>query len=58
MYRKFNMGMGFFIMVNEDDAEAILKIAKDSKIVGEVKKSDKTRTILKKDEKNIIFEGY
>ncbi len=58
MYRKFNMGMGFFIMAEKEDAEDILQITKDAKIVGEVKPAQKTRTILKKEGKEILFEGY
>ncbi|MBR9699052.1 phosphoribosylformylglycinamidine cyclo-ligase [Candidatus Woesearchaeota archaeon] len=54
MYRKFNMGMGFFIIT--DDAEAVLQKVQDGKIVGELVKG-KGRTILKRDT-DIIFEGY
>jgi phosphoribosylformylglycinamidine cyclo-ligase len=51
MYQKFNMGMGFFII--SDDAEAICKKT-DGQIVGEVRKADKTRTVLG----DLSFEGY
>lgn len=54
MYRKFNMGMGFFIIAEKENAEDILQIVKDAKIVGEVRKAHKTRTILG----DIVFEGY
>ncbi|MDP7179854.1 MAG: AIR synthase-related protein [Candidatus Woesearchaeota archaeon] len=60
MYKKFNMGMGFFIIANPEDSEEILKIAKQDspQIVGEVRKSNKLKTTLVKDNKNIVFEGY
>jgi len=60
MYRKFNMGMGFFLFVDKDDADKALSIAEKFKeqaqIVGEVKKG--SNTILTKDNKKIVFEGY
>lgn len=58
MYKTFNMGMGFFIVTDKDDADNILQIAKNADIVGEVRKSDKTRTVLEKNNKKIVFEGY
>jgi phosphoribosylformylglycinamidine cyclo-ligase len=57
MYRKFNMSQGFFIISDSEAADDILQKVKYGKVIGEVKKSDKTRTILKK-EKDIVFEGY
>lgn len=58
MYQKFNMGTGFFIVVDKDDAEEVLKIAKEGQVIGKVKKSEKKFTsLLIKDEK-IVFEGY
>ncbi len=54
MYKKFNMGMGFFMIVNAEDAQDILQLTK-GQIVGEVKKADKVRTILNDD---IAFSGY
>ena len=57
MYGKFNMGMGFFIIAEKDDADDILQRVKNSRIIGKVEKADKTKTVLKKDS-NIIFEGY
>ncbi|MBL7055435.1 hypothetical protein ISS07_00820 [Candidatus Woesearchaeota archaeon] len=57
MYETFNMGMGFFIMARKKDADKILQITK-GKIVGEVRKSSKTRTILEDKNKKISFEGY
>jgi len=60
MYKKFNMGQGFFLMVDKDDADQTLSIAEKFKetaqVVGEVKKG--AGTILVKDNKNIVFEGY
>ena len=60
MYRKFNMGMGFFIMVDKDDADKALSIAEKFKekaqIVGEVRKGNET--VLVKENKKIVFEGY
>ena len=58
MYKTLNMGMGFFIICNKDDADKILQTANGGKIVGEVKKSNSTRTVLEKGNKNIVFEGY
>jgi phosphoribosylformylglycinamidine cyclo-ligase len=57
MYSRFNMGMGFFVICEKADSEEILKRVKNSRIVGQVRKAAKTRTILKKEE-DIIFEGY
>ncbi|MBL7054496.1 phosphoribosylformylglycinamidine cyclo-ligase [Candidatus Woesearchaeota archaeon] len=58
MYTSFNMGMGFFAIAKKQDSEDILQILKDAEIVGEVTKSDKTRTVLEKEGKKIVFEGY
>lgn len=60
MYKRFNMGMGFFVIAKKGDTESILKIAKkyNPEIVGEVKKSNKTRTVLVKDKEKIVYEGY
>ena len=58
MYSTFNMGMGFFVVCNEEDVDKILNIAKDGDVVGEVRKSNKTITVLEKNNKKIIFEGY
>jgi phosphoribosylformylglycinamidine cyclo-ligase len=58
MYKTFNMGMGFFVICNKEDADDILDIAKDADVVGEARKSNKTITILEKNNKKIIFDGY
>ena len=58
MYRTFNMGMGFFVVCNRENAGDILDIAKDADIVGEVRKSNRTITVLEKNSKKIVFEGY
>ena len=58
MYKTFNMGMGFFAICNKEDVDDILDIAKDGDIVGEVRKSNKTVTVLEKNNKKIVFEGY
>lgn len=58
MYSTFNMGMGFFVVCDKDDADDILQTAKDADVVGEVKKSSKTMTVLEKNNKKIAFEGY
>ena len=58
MYSTFNMGMGFFVVCNKENVDDILNIAKDADIVGEVRKSNKTITILEKNNKKIVFEGY
>ena len=58
MYSTFNMGMGFFVVCNKEEADDILGIAKEADVVGEVRKSNKTMTILEKNNKKIVFEGY
>jgi len=58
MYSTFNMGMGFFVVCDKENAEDIVQIAKDADIVGETRKSSKTVTILEKNNKKIVFEGY
>ena len=58
MYKTFNMGMGFFVFCHKENADDILNIAKDADIVGEVRKSSKTITVLEKNKKKIVFEGY
>lgn len=58
MYQTFNMGMGFFVICNKENADDILDIAKDGGIVGELRKSNKTITVLEKNNKKIVFEGY
>lgn len=58
MYKTFNMGMGFFVICDKNNADDILDIAKDAAIVGEVRKSSKTITILEKNNRKIVFEGY
>lgn len=60
MYRKFNMGMGFFIIADKNDADKVLSIAEkfkdEPKVIGEVKKGE--GTVLIKDNNKILFEGY
>jgi len=58
MYKTFNMGMGFFVVCEKENADDILDIAKDSDVVGEVRKSSKTITVLEKNKRKIMFEGY
>ncbi len=58
MYESFNMGMGFFIICKEEDADKALQIVKEGKIVGGVRKSNKTLTVLENYGKKISFEGY
>ncbi|MBI2101335.1 hypothetical protein HYT53_01880 [Candidatus Woesearchaeota archaeon] len=58
MYSTFNMGMGFFVVCDKKDADDILNIAKEADVVGEVRKSNKAITILEKNSKKIMFEGY
>ncbi len=58
MYRTFNMGMGFFVVCDKGDADDILGIAKGADIVGEARKNSRTVTILEKNNKKIVFEGY
>ena len=58
MYGTFNMGMGFFAICAKEDADDILQLSGDACIVGEVRRSQKTRTVLEKDGRKIIFEGY
>jgi len=60
MYKKFNMGMGFFLIVDKNNADKALSIAEKHKekaqVIGEVKKGE--GTILIKDNKKIVFKGY
>jgi phosphoribosylformylglycinamidine cyclo-ligase len=60
MYKKFNMGMGFFLIVDKNNADKALSIAEKfketPKIVGEVTKGE--GTVLIKDNKKVVFEGY
>ena len=58
MYTTFNMGMGFFVVCEKENVDDILQIAKDAQIVGDVLKSNKTITVLGKNSKKILFEGY
>ncbi|MBI2208636.1 hypothetical protein HYU50_04005, partial [Candidatus Woesearchaeota archaeon] len=58
MYETFNMGMGFFIVCKNNDAGKVLQIAKDAKVVGEVRRSSETKTTLKSDNKKVVFLGY
>ena len=69
MYSTFNMGMGFFVVCGRKNADDILDISKDADVVGEVRKSSKTVTVLEKNartkfgtasvgNKKIVFEGY
>ena len=62
MYQKFNMGMGFFIVCDKDDADAVLSIcekqAHEAKVVGSVKKAKTVSTVLEKNNKKIEFAGY
>ena len=56
MYQKFNMGMGFFIIAEKEDAEDVAQVASGA-IVGSVEKGSSVRTILHKGKK-LVFEGY
>ncbi len=58
MYTTFNMGMGFFAIAKKEDADDVLQMAKDADVVGEVRSSGKSRTILDKGGNKISFEGY
>ena len=58
MYMTFNMGMGFFVVCRKENSEDILQIAKDAEVIGEVRKSKSTITILEKNSKKIVFQGY
>lgn len=58
MYSTFNMGMGFFVVCDKENADDIMEIAKDGDVVGEARKSNKTITVLEKNNKKIVFEGY
>ena len=57
MYESFNMGMGFFIIAKKKNAEKVAALSK-GKIVGEVRKSSRARTVLTLKNNNIVFEGY
>ena len=58
MYSTFNMGMGFFVICDKGNVADILQIAKDADVVGEVRKSNKTMTVLEKNNKKNVFSGY
>jgi phosphoribosylformylglycinamidine cyclo-ligase len=58
MYSTYNMGMGFFVVCNKEDADDILQIEKNAEIVGEARESDKTITVLEKNGKKAVFKGY
>lgn len=58
MYTTFNMGMGFFVVVREENVDSVLDMVKDAQLIGSVKKSPKKATVLHKDGKKIILEGY
>lgn len=63
MYRKFNMGMGFFVVAERAHADTIVKTARsfgyDAQQVGAVRKgSGAPRTVLKKRGREIVFRGY
>jgi len=58
MYETFNMGMGFFVICKPKEADKILQIAKEGKVVGEVVKGNRTLTILEINNKKNVFEGY
>ena len=58
MYSTFNMGMGFFIIAKKEDSEAIMNKSKGAQVVGRVEKSAKKGTVLIKNGKKILFEGY
>ena len=62
MYQRFNMGMGFFIIAKKKDAPNVLKLARKmgekAQIVGDVRKSNVTQTILIKNKKKIACRGY
>ncbi len=58
MYETFNMGMGFFVICKSKDADKILQVAKEGNVVGEVMKSNETKTVLEKGSEKIVFEEY
>jgi phosphoribosylformylglycinamidine cyclo-ligase len=62
MYTKFNMGMGFAIFANKEDAEQIIDIAKqydvEAMVIGHIEESEEVITILKRDNEMILFRGY
>ena len=58
MYETFNMGMGFFVICKKKELGKILQVAKEGKVVGEVRKGNKTKTVLVTKGKKIVFEGY
>jgi phosphoribosylformylglycinamidine cyclo-ligase len=58
MYSTFNMGMGFFVVCGKEDSDDILQIAKEAYVVGEIRKSNRTITVLEKNNRKIVFDGY
>ena len=58
MYETFNMGMGFFVICKPKEVNRILQIAKGGEVVGNVGGKGKTKCILEKEGKKIVFERY
>ncbi|MDO8480341.1 MAG: AIR synthase-related protein [Nanoarchaeota archaeon] len=54
MYTKFNMGMGFFVICEKEDADDILQVAKEGAIVGEVSAAPSTKVVMG----GMDFVGY
>lgn len=62
MYTTFNMGMGFFIICRKEDADDVVDLAfkykEEAQVVGEVRKSYNTVTVLENGNKKLVFRGY
>lgn len=58
MYTSFNMGMGFFVVVKKKDADNALDLVQGAQVIGSVKKAKRKVTMLHKNGKKIILEGY
>ena len=58
MYETFNMGMGFFVICKPKEVNRILQIAKGGEVVRNVSGKGKTKCILEKEGKKIVFERY
>ncbi len=46
MYRAFNMGVGMVLVVRQEDLQSVLEGAKDSYVIGELKKGDKKAVLV------------
>jgi len=62
MYTKFNMGLGFALICNQEEEGRILEIAQEqgiaAKVIGRIEAAEEVCTLLIKDNETILFRGY